>query len=308
MGTDAPVTVLHFIGGKYAGSEFPLESDASVVGRSTEVDLVLADDAVSRKHARLYARRGRYWIRDLGSRNGTHVNGEVVSHQCLRVGDRVTIGSSLAKVELRDPDAVSSRRAGEQRRRRANESAARSMTGSIEDIPLMDVLQWLATSRKTGALKVRDNAAGYEGTLYLLNGRVFHASIVGNDVIEPKKALMRMLRWDDGTFELDNSADDSEVPRSIDMSLEYMLMEAVRQQDELKALGEEVPLPGPRDIVRLARPQPKRWRDIGPEDLDFVQDMVEMGGWQQLLDRSPKDDLALYRGLAALKQHGIVEY
>src|SRR5215470_6647349 len=149
MAPAAPIVVLAFIRGRYQGQEFALEANKSIIaGRSTEADLVLADDAVSRKHARFHGARGRVWVRDLGSRNGTLVNGNRVEHHCLREGDRIAIGSSLARVELKD-NADTNRRAGEQRRRRPNDSAGRSMTGSIEDIPLMDVLQWLATSRKT---------------------------------------------------------------------------------------------------------------------------------------------------------------
>ncbi|HET6584895.1 MAG TPA: FHA domain-containing protein, partial [Nannocystaceae bacterium] len=181
MAPALPVLVLQFVRGKYHGQEYPLEQGKSVIaGRSTEADLVLADDAVSRKHARFYGARGRIWVRDLGSRNGTVVNGERVELHCLRAGDRVVIGSSLARVDHKPTADVNPRRAGEQRRRRPNDSAGRSMTGSIEDIPLMDVLQWLATSRKTGCLKVRDVTRNRVGALHLREGRVYYAAIEGN--------------------------------------------------------------------------------------------------------------------------------
>src|SRR5688572_33363938 len=120
MAEDARITVLHFVHGKYEGLEFPLDAESFVAGRSTEADLVLADDAVSRKHARFFAARGLVWVRDLGSRNGTHVNGVAVEQHCLRPGDRIAIGSSLLRVEVKRTTDLKGARAGEPRRRRPN--------------------------------------------------------------------------------------------------------------------------------------------------------------------------------------------
>jgi hypothetical protein len=86
----AEIHVLKFLTGKYKGEEFPLGPDGRhfIAGRSSEADLVLADDAVSRKHARFYIERRRTWVRDLCSRNGTLVNGAPVKRHCLRPGDK----------------------------------------------------------------------------------------------------------------------------------------------------------------------------------------------------------------------------
>jgi hypothetical protein len=307
MAEEARVTVLHFVHGKYAGQEFPLDGESFVAGRSTEADLVLADDAVSRKHARFYAKRGRVWVRDLGSRNGTHVNGKQAQLHCLREGDRLAIGASLVHIERKRAAEVSSRHAGEQRRRRPNDSAGRSMTGSIEDIPLMDVLQWLATSRKTGALKVRDPDAGRVGALHLREGKVFYAAIEGNTKLHPEKALMRMLNWQKGMFELESTTVD-DPPVTINMSLEHMLMEAARQQDELANLAKKRNLPTSKDVVRLAKPCPMRWKELEPPQLDLVQDIVEQGGWQAVLDASATDDVTLFRALVQLHKKEVVTW
>ncbi|MBX7078631.1 MAG: DUF4388 domain-containing protein [Nannocystaceae bacterium] len=308
MAPAAPVYVLHFVRGKYQGQEFALEANKAVIaGRSTEADLVLSDDAVSRKHARFHGARGRVWIRDLGSRNGTLVNGERVLHHCLREGDRVAIGSSLARVELKDAGEVGTRRAGEQRRRRPNDAAGRSMTGSIEDIPLMDVLQWLATSRKTGCLKVRDVGRGRVGALHLREGRVYYADIVGNRLLHPEKALLRMLNWDRGMFELENTPIEN-PPIEINLSLEHMLMEAARQQDELANLAKKSSLPSYGQSVTIARPCPVRWKTLSQTELDLVQDIIEAGGWWEVIDSSTVDDITLTKQLIALKQKGVVTY
>ncbi len=305
---ESAVPVLSFLHGKYSGREFPLIDPSVIAGRSSEADLVLADDAVSRKHVRFYARRGRMWLRDLGSRNGTHVNGNPVELHCLRDGDRLLIGSSLAAVEYKEPADVSEARAGEAPRRRGTaESSAHSMAGSIEEIPLMDVLQWLATSRKAGALKVRDLESGRTGSLHLSDGLVFYAAIDGNPRLHPEKALMRMLLWQKGSFELEQ-ADVEEPPSRINMSLEGMLMEAARQQDEMAALDKKFSLPTGRDRVSLVKQSPVRWSSLPDDQVDLIQDIIEMGGWKNVLDTRETDDLTLNRLLAKLKKSGIVHW
>jgi hypothetical protein len=63
-----------------------------VIGRHTSCDVVLGDLPVSRRHARLRFRDGRWILQDLESRNGTCVNGERVGRCELRPGDRIEIG------------------------------------------------------------------------------------------------------------------------------------------------------------------------------------------------------------------------
>jgi FHA domain/Domain of unknown function (DUF1707) len=63
-----------------------------VIGRSSACQLVLADDTVSRRHAELRFEEGRWMVRDLGSSNGTYVNGRWVTEAEVRRGDVVHFG------------------------------------------------------------------------------------------------------------------------------------------------------------------------------------------------------------------------
>ena len=57
---------LRFIAGKYEGGEFPLEDDRDVViGRSSELDMVLVEEMVSRRHAKITVRKGKITIEDI---------------------------------------------------------------------------------------------------------------------------------------------------------------------------------------------------------------------------------------------------
>ncbi len=79
--------------------EWPLgERGRWVLGRSPGCDLVLADDAVSRRHAEIAVRAGECLIRDLGSCNGTLVNGHPVRRARVRRGDVLVLGETEFRV------------------------------------------------------------------------------------------------------------------------------------------------------------------------------------------------------------------
>ena len=65
-----------------------------VLGRSKEVGIRVADEGVSRRHAEIRLEDGEYWVVDLGSMNGTSVNGNRVDRVQLRDGDRIALGST----------------------------------------------------------------------------------------------------------------------------------------------------------------------------------------------------------------------
>lgn len=310
----AEIHVLKFLTGKYKGEEFPLgpDKDHYIVGRSSDSDLVLADDAVSRKHARFFAERQRMWVRDLGSRNGVVVNGTSVRKHCLRTGDRIAIGGSLMSVVVAKPSQVSAApRAGEKKRHApvTVDFSNRSMTGSIEEIPLVDVLQWLAASRKTGTLNVRNLDSGQTGRVYLRDGFAFFAAIDKSAAgLHPEKALVRMLAWRRGTFALENTALEQPSAQEINTPIEHVLMESARQQDEILHLAEKSPVPRYGAEVTLVQPSPVRWRDLTHDQLDVVQDLAEGKSWSFLLDTYPVDDLALSRLIVELRKKKVVDY
>jgi pSer/pThr/pTyr-binding forkhead associated (FHA) protein len=86
--------------GPDVGHTYRIGSTALRLGRSPDNELILRDPATSGHHARLERRGTSFYIIDLGSTNGTLVNGEPVQEKELKHGDRITIGQNAVSFTL----------------------------------------------------------------------------------------------------------------------------------------------------------------------------------------------------------------
>jgi len=95
--------------GPTPGKIFELITNELYIGREVTNDITIDDAEVSRKHARLIMQAGGYLLEDLGSTNGTYVNGQrLMGPHVLRPGELVKLGEnvSLAFEAGYDPDAT----------------------------------------------------------------------------------------------------------------------------------------------------------------------------------------------------------
>jgi pSer/pThr/pTyr-binding forkhead associated (FHA) protein len=93
-------TQLIGVGGLYAGHNFALVGETSMIGRDSECRICLSNDKmVSRVHARIVLEDSGHVLYDEGSSNGTYVNGVLVSSCILAIGDLIQCGSSQLKYE-----------------------------------------------------------------------------------------------------------------------------------------------------------------------------------------------------------------
>lgn len=95
-----PKGVLRVIFGNDRGREFSLGYDTMVVGRSLQCSIVLNDPSVSRKHFEVNFKDGNWVIKDLGSGNGTKVNGNKISEIVLEEGMQIEIGQTILEFTL----------------------------------------------------------------------------------------------------------------------------------------------------------------------------------------------------------------
>jgi diguanylate cyclase (GGDEF)-like protein len=99
---------LVFLRGELLAAPIPLERDEVTLGRALEADVRVNDARASRMHARITIEKDPqtgaplYRINDLGSTNGTLVNGQSVTEAYLQDGDKLTIGEQLLRFDLLD--------------------------------------------------------------------------------------------------------------------------------------------------------------------------------------------------------------
>ena len=101
-------TAVQRLGGVFAGDDERLtllaldwtaEPQELLVGRSSRCEVVLSHPTVSRRHARLILRDGRWVLQDLGSTNGSRLNGRQVGRAQLRPGDELWLGEARLRVD-----------------------------------------------------------------------------------------------------------------------------------------------------------------------------------------------------------------
>lgn len=343
---------LRFVAGKYEGGEFRLPPEGEVlIGRGAELPVVLAEDMVSRKHAKLTIRGDLVKIEDLGSTNGTFVNGERVKSAELKAGDRILIGTSIMKLlatEAPEParprrpsaavpplpaDRVGARvtspppapgspppappkpprpqpqttvspQAEVHRPERSGTGSIKTVAGSIEEIPLPDILQLFGASRKTGLLVVK-GPKGARANLYIESGQVVLAQLDGAPQLKSRKVVNRVLRWKSGSFEL---RPNRTVPAGerLDETMEHLLMDGLRELDEIERLRPDLP-PDDANLV-FVRPMTAKLRDLLPSTLDILQAVHNAGTVAGTMDAFPDmPDLDVAMEIVLLLQKGYIK-
>ena len=86
--------------GFYEGLEVPVDRDWLVIGRGRTADLVLSEPTISRAHAAIGFEQGNFFVQDLGSTNGTGVNGQREPRTDLCDGDELQLGKLLIQFRL----------------------------------------------------------------------------------------------------------------------------------------------------------------------------------------------------------------
>lgn len=134
---------LRILSGELKHKIVPLETDSVVLGRDSAV-APLIDEGMSRQHAEVFRAGELFLIRDLGSRNGTFVNGDKVDEWVLRAGDRVLLGNTKFAFEDRFSRPEDSRV--------LNFAHTAELPESTLSIPLRDVEEYSAEHRRLEVL------------------------------------------------------------------------------------------------------------------------------------------------------------
>ncbi len=109
-----------------------------------------------------------------------------------------------------------------------------SFQGSLNELPLSDIVQLVAVSGKTGMFSM--TRASEKGYVYLQNGQITHAKL--GDV-EGEDAIYALALWNQGTFQFSPGVEND--ARTISRSNTTLLLEAARRSDEWKILSRKIP-------------------------------------------------------------------
>ncbi|MGQ0723258.1 MAG: FHA domain-containing protein [Candidatus Eiseniibacteriota bacterium] len=200
-----------------------------VIGRAPSCDVPVDSARASRSHAAVHGDGERFWIRDLGSTNGTFVNGEKITGKYrLSPGDRIGIGDAtvtFCHVEAAMAESVS--RGSVDRTMIIGPLPPRSegLRGSFAHIPPFAVLQMLELGCHTGLLTVEGSSS--PGKLWLEGGRPVHAESGAASGFE---AAVAVTRTESGTFRFEPNV--AAKTHTIESTVTHVLLEASRLSDE----------------------------------------------------------------------------
>ena len=199
------------------------------LGRSAECSLQLPAAGASRRHARIAWQAGRVVLTDLGSTNGTFLNGErIAGEAALSSGDRIRIGGfeivyccveAGTKVSPADDSrTVVSYWPGAT-------TGSDALRGDLAKVPLFAVLQMLEMGGQSGRLGVESDDG--EGFLWLDAGRLVHAE---NAKAHGMAAALAIAQASRGRFDFTPGSPAPE--RSFGASVTEVILEATRLLDE----------------------------------------------------------------------------
>lgn len=103
-GPPPPGAAFRVLRGFYEGLEVPVDREWMVIGRGRGADVVLAEPTISRAHAAVGWDGQGFFVQDLGSTNGTRVNGRREPWVRLRDGDEVQLGKLQLRMTLPEQD------------------------------------------------------------------------------------------------------------------------------------------------------------------------------------------------------------
>ena len=241
------------------------EGGELILGRGKDAGVVIDDAKASRRHAMFGYSGGELFVQDLGSINGTFVNGERVEKRALFPGDAIEIANVRFRAELRPVPESNSKPGSEA-------GLSHSMTATMGNIlasrldsdKVREILEFLEARERTGAVVVRTTWG--TGKIYLSAGQIYHAEINRCPAISARKALQRLLRAQEGSVEF-SIGESVEVEVRLDDSLEKIATEDEGYVERfarleqmmpsldarLEVIEDKGPPPGDDEVFELAR-------------------------------------------------------
>jgi pSer/pThr/pTyr-binding forkhead associated (FHA) protein len=230
-----------------------LPMQRAILGRSSDAAIHVEETGVSRQHALIEHQEGVPHLVDLGSTNGTFLNGRRIDNETIHTGDRIQIGSATFEVTVGKDHGPGSIREGTdpevrqeiaEIRQKLQQSPSGSgpvavqqtvLAGSLANIGLPSLLQTLEANRNSGTLMLHFDEL--RGQIHLADGLPVHARL---GPTRGKKALFRLVGRSDGRFEFLEPGFEPQRA-TIEGRLDGLLLEAVTELDEFTQYRSELP-------------------------------------------------------------------
>jgi hypothetical protein len=278
------------------------------IGRHESNEIRLLSRAVSNFHAEILKEDGALVIRDLGSTNGTRVNGERVERSRVSPGDSIRIGNHVLSLQLRpaggaadSPASVGVDSFGPGSFGKILPAKARSVdeSGTI-DMSLPDLLRRLAA--RPGAHRALLEREGRRAQAFFNGQRLFHVEYEGT---VGEKALYRLFGWHQGSYEIQTLEDAASLPVSICLPLDALIVEGMDHAQELgKLVAGLPPLATP---LRLKEDCPLPLTAHSPAEVEIFQAIIRHETIEKVLEKSPWTDVRVARLIESLLRKGVFE-
>jgi len=176
------------------------------------------------------------------------------------------------------------------------------VTGELSQISLPDLIQLFAVNRKSGTIELTRRTGDRDeyGTISLVEGDVVQAA---TGVVEGEKALFRLLAWTTGSFAFSHGGGD--VPHQIQTPTRSLVMEGMRQVDELARMQGD--LPASRSSVALRVKTAELPNTIHPLTQEVLLLLEIYSKVQDVVDRCSFPDYQVLRTLQTLAGRGMIE-
>ncbi len=280
------------------------------IGRHASNEIQLLSRAVSNFHAEILKEGGALVIRDLGSTNGTRVNGERVDRSLVAPGDSIRIGNHILSLQLRPPaDAACERSSsvandfGPGAGGRILSPKARTADdayGGASSLPLAELLRHL--SARPEPLRARLSRDGRTAVILFDRERLFHVEYEG---VVGEKALYRLFSWHEGSYEIEPLADAESQPVTICLPIDALVAEGM---DHARELGKLVAALPPLAIpLRLKEDCPLPLTAHSPAEIEIFQAIIRHETIEKVLESSPWTDVRVARLIGSLLSKGVFE-
>lgn len=290
---------LRFLSGKNQGREYVLgDPSDTVMGRAADAEVILVEGMVSRHHAVLRLRNGELTIEDLGSMNGTFVNGERVRSRRLEEGDRVLVGTTIMKVIFSGAPLGTKPPPPPKSAIGDAETSRDLMSGQLQEVGVPELIEMFGAARQALVLEIETRDDRLD--VFISDGVVLDCRSGKLKDAPAEKCVHRALAQQRGRFAVLPYREPTES--RLGVAIPELLVDGLFKLDEMAVIRQRLPPVGEK--IHLARPLKPKLTALDTTDLALLQAAHNHGEVEAILDASTDVDVEVARRLLALIDGG----